>query len=471
MKKGEIYQVKIEDYKFPNRGLGYLEDKTIEVKNTLPKQVVSAKIIKKRRGKVKAEFVKLEEKAPYEGEKLCQHFGMCGGCLLQTMPYEMQLEHKSKIVKDILDNIVKNEYIFEDIIPSPKNTEYRNKMEFSFGDEYKNGPLSLGMHRRACFYEVVTTYDCILGDNDFREILKVTLEYCLGNNYIHFHRKKHIGLLRHFVVRKAENTGEILVNIVTSSQGEIDYEGFKKAILGLDLKGEVKGIIHTINDNMGDVVKGESYNLIYGVEEINVVMSGLNFKISPFSFFQTNTSGAEKLYEVIGEYAGNIENKIIYDLYSGTGTIAQVMAKKAKKAYGIEIVEESVEKAKETAELNNLKNCEFIKGDVLKKIDELKHSHIKPDIIILDPPRQGLHPEVIQKILRIKPERFVYVSCKPTSMINDLPVFLEFGCKLVKARCVDMFPQTAHVESVVLLARIYDNSMFPQTSSFEGNFY
>jgi len=456
MKKGETYKVKIEDYKFPNRGLGYLEDKTIEVKNTLPEQVVSAKIIKKRRGKVKAEFVKLEEKAPYEREKLCQHFGLCGGCLLQTMPYKMQLEHKSKIVKDILDNIVKNEYIFEDIIPSPKNTEYRNKMEFSFGDEYKNGPLSLGMHRRGRFHDVVTTYDCILADNDFREILEATLEYCLGNNYPYFHRKKHTGLLRHFVVRKAENTGEILVNIVTSSQGKIDYEGFKEAILGLDLKGKVKGIIHTINDDKGDVVKGEKYNLIHGVEEINEIMSGLNFKISPFSFFQTNTLAAEKLYEVICEYAGDIEDKIIYDLYSGTGTIAQVIAKKAKKVYAIEIVKEAVEKAKETAELNDLKNCEFIAGDVLDKIDELKHSHIKPDIIILDPPRQGLHPEVIQKILRIKPERFVYISCKPTSMRNDLPVFLENGYKVVKTRCVDMFPQTAHVEAVILLTRKND---------------
>jgi 23S rRNA (uracil-5-)-methyltransferase RumA len=182
-------------------------------------------------------------------------------------------------------------------------------------------------------------------------------------------------------------------------------------------------------------------------------MSGLNFKISPFSFFQTNTSGAEKLYEVIEEYAGDIENKVIYDLYSGTGTIAQVMAKKAKKVYGIEIVEEAVEKAHENAELNNLKNCEFITGDVLEKIDELKHSHINPDVIILDPPRQGLHPKVIQKILRIKPERFVYVSCKPTSMRNDLPVFLEFGYKVVKTRCVDMFPQTGHVECVIGMQR------------------
>jgi len=454
MKKGEIYQVKIEDYKFPNRGLGYIEDKTIEVKNTLPGQVVSAKIIKKRRGKVKAEFVKLEEKAPYEREQLCQHFGLCGGCLLQTMPYNMQLKHKSNIVKDILNNIIGYEYIFEDIVPSPKSIEYRNKMEFSFGDEYKNGPLSLGMHRRGRFYEVVTTYDCILGDQDFREILKATLEYCLGNNYPHFHRKRHIGLLRHFVVRKAENTGKILVNIVTSSQGEIDYKGFKDVVLGLDLKGEVKGIIHTINDNMGDVVKGEKYNLIYGVEEINEIMSGLNFKISPFSFFQTNTSGAEKLYDVVSEYAGDIENKIIYDLYSGTGTIAQVMAKKAKKVYGIEILEEAVEKANENAELNNLKNCEFITGDVLEKIDELKHSHINPDVIILDPPRQGLHPKVIQKILRIQPERFVYVSCKPTSMRNDLPVFLENGYKVVKTRCVDMFPQTGHTETVVLLEKL-----------------
>jgi len=454
MKKGEIYQVKIENYKFPNKGSGFLEGKIIEVKNSLPDQVVSARIIKKRRGKVKAEFVKLEEKAPYEREQLCQHFGICGGCLLQTMPYHMQLEHKSNIVKDILDYIIQAEYIFEEIIPSPKSIEYRNKMEFSFGDEYINGPLSLGMHRRGRFHDVVTTYDCILVDNDFREILKVTLEYCLENSYPYFHRKKHTGLLRHFVVRKSENTEEILVNIVTSSQGKIDYEGFREAILGLELKGDVKGIIHTINDNMGDVVKGEKYNLIYGVEEINEVMSGLNFKISPFSFFQTNTLGAEKLYEVICEYAGDIENKVIYDLYSGTGTIAQVMAKKAKKVYGIEIVEESVEKARENADLNNLENCKFLTGDVLEKIDELKHSHINPDVIILDPPRQGLHPTVIQKILRIQPERFVYVSCKPTTMRNDLPVFLENGYNIVKARCVDMFPHTAHVETVVLLERL-----------------
>jgi 23S rRNA (uracil1939-C5)-methyltransferase len=448
MKKNDIIEVTINDLEFPNIGITIFEDKIIKLKNTLPGQKVRARVVRSRKDKAEAKVVEVLESASYEQESACEHSDSCGGCSYQTVPYEKQLEIKSQQVKKIIDEILTENYEFSPIVPSPKKTGYRNKMEFSFGDEIKGGPLTLGMHKRNSFHSIVETHGCQIVDEDFRQILCRILEYFRGNSQTYYHKTTKIGFLRYLLVRKAEKTGEILINLITTSQGKLNEEEFVGLILSMNLQGEIKCIAHSIFDGVADVAKADTMKILYGEDKIREELLGLNFNISSFSFFQTNSSAAEKLYSIVRDFIGTTKDKVIFDLYSGTGTIGQILAPAAKKVIGIEIVEEAVEKANENAKLNNLTNCTFIAGDVLKKIDELSD---KPDIIVLDPPREGIHPKAIQKIIDYKPETFIYISCKPTSLINDLPVFIDNGYKVSKVQCVDLFPQTYHVETVCLL--------------------
>lgn len=448
MKKNDIIEITIDDLHFPNVGTATYEGKKIKVKNAIPGQKVRARISRSRKESAEAKVVEVIEPAEYEHEPGCQHFSLCGGCSYQSVPYEKQLEIKSKQVKAILDSILTESYEFLPIVPSPKKTEYRNKMEFSFGDEVKEGPLTLGMHRRNSFHSIVNTYGCSIVDEDFRQILCQILDYFQGNSQSYYHKSTNIGFLRYLLVRKAEKTGQILINLITTSQSILNEKEFVDLILNLNLKGTVKCIAHSIYDGVADVAKADEMRILYGEDRIVEELLGLKFNISSFSFFQTNSLGAEKLYSIVRDFIGTTKDKIIFDLYSGTGTIGQILAPTAKKVTGIEIVEAAVEKANENAELNNLTNCTFIAGDVLKKIDELED---KPDIIVLDPPREGIHPKAIQKIIDYKPETFIYISCKPTSLAKDLPVFIDNGYKVEKVQCVDMFPMTPHVETVLLI--------------------
>lgn len=307
------------------------------------------------------------------------------------------------------------------------------------------------LHKKGKFYSIVDSDGCNLVDADFTNIRRTVMNYFrqLGTPY--YKKTSHIGYLRHLVVRKSLSTGEILVNLVTSSQGELDKEGFVNKLLDIsNLKGKIVGILHTTNDSLSDVVKADKLDLLYGRDYIIEEILGLKFNISPFSFFQTNTFGAEKLYSIVREFAGDIDDKVVFDLYSGTGIIAQIMAPVVKKVIGIEIVEEAVEKAKENAKLNNLDNVEFIAGDVLKAVDELSE---RPDLIVIDPPRDGIHPKAINKIIDFNPETFVYVSCNPVTLVRDLKIFIDRGYKVDKVKLMDMFPRTPHIECVIGMQR------------------
>ena len=267
---------------------------------------------------------------------------------------------------------------------------------------------------------------------------------------------RHEGYLRHLLVRKAQKTGEILIALVTTTQEQYELQSLVDMLLALELKGKITGVIHTKNDSVADVVQSDENVLLYGQDYFYEELLGLKFKISQFSFFQTNSLGAEVLYKTAREYLGDITgdgkaDKTVFDLYSGTGTIAQLLAPVAKKVIGVEIVEEAVEAAKENAELNGLTNCEFIAGDVLKVIDDIKE---KPDYIVLDPPRDGIHPKALQKIIDYGVDRLVYISCKPTSLARDLDVLLDNGYRIEKVTAVDQFPATQHVETVVLMSKV-----------------
>lgn len=449
MKKGQIYEGRVERVEFPGKGYITVEERQVEVKNGLPGQNVRFSVNKIRKEKAQGRILEVLEKSPLETEADCVHFGDCGGCTYRTLPYKEQLKLKEEQIKKLLDSVCEH-YEFEGIKPSPIQEGYRNKMEFSFGDEEKNGPLALGMHKRGSFYDIVTVDQCRIVDEDFRKILTSVLEFAKGTGLPFYHKLSHEGYFRHLLVRKAAKTGEILVDLITSTQAQPELSGMVEALRGLSLQGRIVGVLHTENDRPADVIQNDRTEILYGQDYFYEELLGLKFKISPFSFFQTNSLGAEVLYETARSYIGDTKDKVIFDLYSGTGTIAQILAPVASHVTGVEIVEEAVEAARANADRNGLANCSFLAGDVLKVIDQLTE---KPDLIVLDPPRDGIHPKVLDKIIRFGVERMVYISCKPTSLVRDLEVLQARGYQVEKVCAVDMFPGTVHVETVALLTR------------------
>lgn len=451
MKKGERYDGIVDRIEFPNKGILMIEGEKVVVKNAIPGQKLNVLINKKRKGKCEGLVMEILEKSPLETvAEPCRHFGICGGCTYQSLPYEEQLRIKEEQVRDLIDSVC-DDYIFEGIKGSPISCGYRNKMEFSFGDEYKDGPLSLGMHKRGSFYDVVTVEGCQIVHEDFCKILEATRVYFEKLGISFYKKMQHTGYLRHLLVRRAMKTGEILVDLVTTTQENLDLEPFVKVLLDLELEGKFAGILHTSNDSLADVVQNDRTDILYGQDYFYEELLGLRFKISPFSFFQTNSLGAEVLYEVTRGYVGETKDKVVFDLYSGTGTIAQILASVASKVVGVEIVEEAVEAAKVNAKMNGLENCEFIAGDVLKVIDGITD---KPDLIVLDPPRDGIHPKALDRIINFGVDRIVYVSCKPTSLVRDLIVLQGRGYRVKRVCAVDMFPATANCEVCVELCRI-----------------
>ncbi len=438
----------IEDLQFPNKGIGYYEDQKVTVKNTIPNQKVKVRVSKKRKG-LTGDVLEVVEKSPIEVTPLCEDFSVCGGCTYQHIDYDEEVKLKEKVVLDLFEkaNVSYKNYL--GIQKSPISAEYRNKMEYSFGDQEKEGPLALGMRKRRSFYEVVTSKHCNIVDGDYRNILNIVLDYFKNSEDTFYHKGTHEGTLRHLLVRKGYFTGEIVIALVTTSTLKTPLENLKNNLLNANMIGEIKGIYQVVNDGLADVVKIDEFKVLYGEEHFYDTLFDLKFKISPFSFFQTNTYGAEYLYKIVLDLLDD-DQKTVFDLYCGTGTISQVVSKKAKKVIGIEIVEEAVVKARENAKLNNITNVEFIAGDVLKEVDNLKD---KPDTIIIDPPRDGIHPKAINKIINFDAKKIIYVSCKPTSLVRDLKVFEEAGYSVEKLQLQDMFPRTAHIETVCLITK------------------
>ena len=453
MKKGQVYEGMIQKVEFPNKGIVQVdgEEKPVIVKNGIPGQKIRFCVNKLRKGKAEGRLLEVMEKSALETrEPVCSIFPACGGCMYQTMDYQAQVKMKAEQIQSIMDAAVDGySYTFEGVKESPKEFAYRNKMEFSFGDEYKDGPLSLGLHKKGSTYDVLTASDCKLVHEDMTQILSCVLDYFKERGVSYYKKMQHIGYLRHLLLRRGDTTGEILVNLVTTTQEEHDLAPLVEKLLAPPVKGKIVGILHILNDSLSDVVQSDETKILYGQDYFYEKIMGLEFKITPFSFFQPNSRGAEVLYSTVREYIGDIHDMTVYDLFSGTGTIAQVLAPVAKQVIGVEIIEEAVEAAKENAERNGLHNCRFIAGDVFKVLDEIEE---KPDVIVLDPPRDGIHPKALPKILDYGVENIVYISCKATSLARDLEMIQARGYRVVKCTAVDQFCQTVHVESIVLLS-------------------
>ena len=507
MKKGEVLTGIVEALRFPNKGIVRIIDantsaaaQIVMVKHVLPGQKIRFRLTKKKHGHLEGNLLEILEHSPLEAAPACPHYGICGGCTYQTLPYTEELKIKKEQVLGLLEPVLPQARdLFEEIHASPRQYGYRNKMEYTFGDAYRDGPLSLGMHKRGAFYDIVTVDDCRIAEPDFGKILRGTLDFFAKRGISYYHRMRHTGYLRHLLVRKGAFTGEILVDLVTSSQyGEVPdsaapgqcgrasgsavsgqckgvsdsaapglygdasdsaaseadlLRDFADMLLRLPLEGTIRGILHTVNDSVSDAVKNDRTDTLYGQDFFYETLLGQQFKITPFSFFQTNSGGAEVLYSIVRDYIGGSlgdGDKTVYDLYSGTGTIAQILAPAAGRTIGVEIVEEAVLAARENAAHNGLDNCTFLAGDVLQVLDTIKE---KPDLIILDPPRDGVHPKALGKIIGCGVDEMVYISCKPTSLQRDLKVLLAGGYEVRRIACVDMFPGTSNVETVVLLYR------------------
>lgn len=437
----------------------------------------------------------------------CVHDELCGGCIYQGVPYEEQLKTKEEQVKGyMLENGIKAE-VFEKIEGAPSLYHYRNKMDYTFGDLVKDGEMTLGMHQKGRFMSIVTVDQCQLVPEDFNRILRETLKFCRERGYTKYHKRRHEGMMRNLVLRRGENTGEILVNVVTQSDlgtvppgmvdegavlydekmfehGRFDEEAYVQMIESLDLDGEVCGILRTINDDWSDAVKCDELRILKGRDYYIERIMGLDFKVSAFSFFQTNVPAVERLYKEAIALVDDFAGKTVFDLFCGTGTITQSMARSAGRAVGVEIVEDAVDAARKNAALNGLENCEFIAGDVLKVLSAIKSGEllgcnaaddglmtsndsddadtsekpagavpVTPDVIVVDPPRAGIHPKVLPMIAEYGVDEILYISCNPKTMCKDLAVLQEYGYRVKYMKPYDNFPMTKHVECVCLLAK------------------
>ena len=391
----------------------------------------------------------------------CPHREFCGGCLYNGenyaagenydagRNYAAVLAEKEKGVL-ALENI--NCSAYQGMVGADENHRfsYRNKMEYTFGDLVKGGELQLGMHKKGNFMSVITVDSCQLVPQDFNKILRYTLDFCLAQGYVHYNKKSHEGLLRNLIVRRGVRTGELLVDIVTAS-GDFDEAGWKDGLLALKLDDNIVGIMRTINDGLADMVKCDEQRILFGRDYYMEEICGLKFKVNVFSFFQTNVEAVERLYIDAVNLLSDVSGKTVYDLFCGTGTISQIVARTAQRVVGVEIVEDSVEAARENVKLNGIDNCEFICGDVFRVLSEA--TSVRPDVIIVDPPRMGLQTKTVNKIASYGVPEILYVSCNPKTLNADLADFAPMGYAPTYIKCYDNFCWTKHVECVTLMTR------------------
>lgn len=494
MKRKDVGEAVIERLDYPNKGrftVTEADGNVVKgtVKNTIPGQKLKFRVYKKHGGRVEANAIEILEHSPLETEEpSCAIFGDCGGCLYQRIPYKKQLAMKEDMVKRLLEPVLNSDSVYDGIEGSPQKTGFRNKVEFSFGNEYKGGPLTLGLHRKATRYTVLNADTCTNVHPDLRKILVAMREFCVEQDLPMYNKVIHEGYLRFLLLRRSETTGEILLCVAHSTQMIYDWSKVVPALQALPLEGKIVGIWETDDDSYGDALKPENLRCVWGQNYFTEKLLGLSFKVTLFSFFQTNTKGAEVLYDLVRQYvktsfqdderlngedadrdsishtngfgqnvdsqtglkrdAHNEKKPVLYDLYCGTGTIAQIVSPVASHVYGIEIIPEAVEAAKENAKLNGIDNCTFYAGDVMEKLDELEE---KPDYLILDPPREGIRPKTLRQLMDYEVDHIVYVSCKASSFVQDMTVMKTYGWKIERYALVDMFPNASSIEMVCLL--------------------
>lgn len=441
------FEIEITETSYPGIGIAFREGQELHAKGTFPGQVHRVRQLKNKRGIGQLQVLAQLEKAPWEVEPKCVHYGKCGGCMSQEVPYQMQLEFKEKEVLELFRQSGLTFQKYHGILGSPNQWSYRNKMEYTFGDEFKDGPMCLGMHVRNRRNSILTTDRCQIVPEDFNRLLKKTLDYFKDSGLDYYWPLGHKGILRNLILREGRRTGELMAILVTTSDERVDARAWAEDLLTCETKGTVTSIFHMINDSFQDAVVAEKLVLIHGQNHIAEELSGLTFRITPTSFFQTSTDAAEQLFRKVVDFAGDVAEKKVFDLYCGTGTIGNILAKRARSVTGVDIVQEAAEIAQDNARINGNTNAVFIAGDVR---DVLKDLDTTPDLIIMDPPRAGLHPKALEYAMAFKVQEIIYVSCNPKTLAHDLLVLQE-TMSLDEMILLDNYPNTNHVEAIVLM--------------------
>ena len=439
------------------------DGKVIFITNVVPGDVVDVQTFKKRKAYYEGKAIHFHEYSEHRTEPVCEHFGVCGGCKWQNMKYSQQLYYKQNEVYNHLKRIGKIEMPeFEPILGSEKQFFYRNKMEFGFSnarwrteaeinsDQDFDDRNALGFHIPKMWDKILDINKCHLQADPSNAIINEIRRFALQNNLAFFNPRNHEGLLRTLMIRTA-STGEIMVLIQFFEENKVQRELIMNH-LAVTFP-EITSLQYVINSKQNDTIYDQNVVLFKGRDYILEEMEGLHFSINAKSFYQTNSEQAYELYKITRDFAGLTGNELVYDLYTGTGTIAQFVSKQARKVIGVEAVPEAIADAKENAKRNNITNCEFYVGDMKNVFnDAFIEQHGQPDVIITDPPRDGMHGDVVKQILSIAPKKIVYVSCNSATQARDLALMDEMY-QVTRIRPVDMFPQTHHVENVVLLER------------------
>ena len=461
-----LEQIEITDFAAEGKSLARVNDMVVFVPWAVPGDIVDLQVRRKKHSFMEAEVIRYHKYSNVRTQPFCQHFGVCGGCKWQQLPYAEQLKMKQQQVYDQLTRIGKVELPeFRPILGSVKTQEYRNKLDFGCANKRwltslelrdesleKNVP-AIGFHITGAFDKILPIEKCWLMDDLQNQIRNATLEYAIANNLSFFDLRQQVGLLRDVIIRNSAS-GEWMVIY----QFHYDETGGEQEALGLlqhiaDKFPQITSLLYLDNQKCNDTIGDQEILVFKGEDHIYELMEDLKFKVGPKSFYQTNTEQAYHLYSVAREFAGLTGNELVYDLYTGTGTIANFVAKKAKKVIGIEYVPEAIEDAKVNSQLNGIDNTLFFAGDMKDILnDEFIEQYGRPDVIITDPPRAGMHPDVVKTILRAAPHRIVYVSCNPATQARDLQE-LDAAYRVAEVQPVDMFPHTPHVENVVLLTK------------------
>ncbi len=459
VKRGGEYELNIDDLAFGGKGVARLDNYVIFVKDALPGDRVRARIAKRKKDFAEAYLQEILQPSLFRVEAPCRYFKWCGGCTWQNMRYQDQLQFKKKIVQDALKRIGDQESIaVHDVLPSPKDFGYRNKMEFSFSDrrwllpEELGQPdadrnFALGLHVPGTFDKILHIDHCLLQSDIANEILRFVAQWLRKKGLQPYGIRSHEGFLRFLIIRQSAFNGEIMVNIVT---GYEDVDVLKPLAVELQQRfPQIVSVVNNINTRLAQIAVGEKEYVLAGRSYIQDKIGDFIFNISANSFFQTNTRQAERLYEITLEYAETDKKALVWDLYAGTGTISLFLARKAKEVIGFEVVESAVADAWQNAREHGVHNVRFVQGDLLKTMSAVEP---RPDVIVTDPPRSGMHEKVLRLINDMRPKRMVYVSCNPTTLARDLKILSE-RFEVEEVQPVDMFPQTYHIETVVKLKR------------------
>jgi 23S rRNA (uracil1939-C5)-methyltransferase len=462
-KQAPLLNITIESYAAEGKSIARLEDgKVLFVDNAIPGDVIDAVIIKDKKSWAQGRTTRLVSPSPQRIEPFCQHFGVCGGCKWQMLPYQQQLVYKQQQVADQLSRIGQVQLPeIQPILGSPHERYYRNKLEFTFStsryrtfeeiasreDKFEQEP-ALGFHAPGLFDKVVAIKTCYLQQDPTNTLLSVLRAYTEEKQLPYYNFKAQYGWLRNIIIRVA-TTGQILVNLVIHHEDKEAREALLQHIL--DNVPGITSLHYTINSKVNDTIHDQDVICWYGEDHIEEKLENFRFKISPKSFFQTNTYQAESLYRVAREFAGLTGTETLYDLYCGTGSIGIFCSAGAKQVIGIEVVEDAIKDAHENAAMNGLSHCKFYAGDVEKICtDEFFAEHGTPDVIITDPPRAGMTEKLVNQLLKMRAPKVVYVSCNPATQARDLQL-LDAAYKITRLQPVDMFPHTHHIENVALL--------------------